>query len=95
MRYSAPRILRLNMYRKPHHKFLQNFPAMDVSQVVMCGSWQISERVTGEESFAKSSDLSAPFLSRKSLCDIEVVHAVVQRTVVQSSQRAYLQNYKG
>ncbi len=31
----------------------------------------------------------------KNLGDIEVVHAVVQRTVVQSSQRAYLQNYKG
>jgi hypothetical protein len=31
----------------------------------------------------------------KNLGDIEVVHAVVQRTVVQSSQKAYLQNYKG
>ncbi len=31
----------------------------------------------------------------KNLGDIEVVHAIVQRTVVQSSHRAYLQNYKG
>jgi hypothetical protein len=61
--------LRLNLYRKPHHKFLQNFPVVDVSQVTMCVSSQISERVTGEGSFAKgfamSSDLSWPFLSRK------------------------------
>jgi hypothetical protein len=41
------------MYRKPHHKFLQNFPVVDVSQVVMCVSSQISERVNGEGSFAK------------------------------------------
>jgi hypothetical protein len=41
------------MYRKPHHKFLQNFPVVDVSQVAMCISSQISERVTGEGSFAK------------------------------------------
>jgi len=65
----VPRILRLNMYRKPHHKFLQNFPVVDVSQVAMCVSLQISERVTGESNFAKgftmSSDLSRPFLSRK------------------------------
>jgi hypothetical protein len=61
------------MYRKPHHKFLQNFPVVDVSQVAMCVSSQISERVIGEGSFAKgfakgfamSSDLSRPFLSRK------------------------------
>jgi hypothetical protein len=57
------------MYRKPHHKFLQNFPVVDVSQVAMCVSPQINERVTGEGSFAKgfamSSDLSRPFLSRK------------------------------
>ncbi len=69
LRYSAPCILRLNLYRKPHHKFLQNFPVVDVSQVTMCVSSQISERVTGEGSFAKgfamSSDLSWPFLSRK------------------------------
>ncbi len=69
MRYSAPRILCLNMYRKPHHKFLQNFPVVDVSQVAMCVSSQISERVTGEGSFAKgfamSFDLSQTFLSRK------------------------------
>jgi hypothetical protein len=53
------------MYRKPHHKFLQNFSVVDVSQVAMCVSLQISERVTGEGSFAKgfamSSDLSRPF----------------------------------
>ncbi len=73
------------MYRKLHHKFLQNFPVVGVLQVAMCGSSQISERVTGEGSFAKSSDLSRPFLSRKNLDDIEVAHAVVQRTVVQSS----------
>ncbi len=30
-----PRILRLNMYRKLHHNFLQNFPVVDVSQVVI------------------------------------------------------------
>jgi hypothetical protein len=57
------------MYRKPHHKFLQNFLVVDVSQVAMCGSSQISERVTGEGIFAKgftmSSDLSQPFLSHK------------------------------
>ncbi len=57
------------MYRKPHHKFLQNFSMVDVSQVAMCVSSQISERVTGEGSFAKgfvmSSDLSRTFLSRK------------------------------
>jgi hypothetical protein len=53
------------MYRKPHHNFLQNFPVVDVSQVAMCISSQISERVTEEGSFAKSSDLSRPFLSRK------------------------------
>jgi hypothetical protein len=57
------------MYRKPHHKFLQNFPMVDISQVAMCISSQISERVTREGSFAKgfpmSSDLSRPFLSRK------------------------------
>jgi hypothetical protein len=67
--YSAPRILHLNMYRKPHHKFLQNFSVVDVSQVAICVSSQISDRVTGEGSFAKgfamSSDLSWPFLSRK------------------------------
>jgi len=40
------------MYRKPHHKFLQKFPVVDVSQVAMCGSLQISERVTGEGIFA-------------------------------------------
>ncbi len=68
---------------------------VDVSQVAMCVSLQISERVTGEGSFTKSSDLSQPFLSRKNLGDIEVVHAVMQRIVVQSSQRDYLQNYKG
>ncbi len=49
-------------------KILQNFPVVDVSQVAMCGSSQISKRVTGEGSFAKgfamSSDLSRPFLSR-------------------------------
>jgi len=35
------------------------------------------------------------FLVAKNLDAIEVVHAVVQRTIVQSSQRAYLKNYKG
>jgi hypothetical protein len=53
------------MYRKPHHKFLQKFPVVDVSQVAMCVNSQISERVTGEGSFAKgfamSFDLSRPF----------------------------------
>jgi len=42
------------MYRKPYHKFLQNFPVMYVSQVTMCVSSQISERVTEEGSFAKN-----------------------------------------
>ncbi len=37
----------------------------------------------------------AHFYVAKNLGDIEVVHVVVQRTVVQSSQKAYLQNYKG
>ncbi len=47
------------MYRKPHHKFLQNFPLVDVSQVAMCVSSQISERVTGEGSFAKGFAMSS------------------------------------
>jgi hypothetical protein len=57
------------MYRKPHHKFLRNFPVVDVLQVVMRVSSQISERVIGEGSFAKgfaiSFDLSQPLFSRK------------------------------
>jgi hypothetical protein len=57
------------MYRKPHHKFLQNFLVVDVSQVAMCGSLQISERVTGEgiftKGFAMSSNLSRPFFNHK------------------------------
>jgi hypothetical protein len=57
------------MYCKPHQKFLQNFPVVDVSQVAMCVNSQISERVTKEGSFAKgfamSSYLSQPFLSHK------------------------------
>jgi hypothetical protein len=57
------------MYRKPYHKFLQNFLVVDVSQVAMCVSSQINESVAGEGNFAKgfamSSDLSRPFLSRK------------------------------
>jgi hypothetical protein len=44
------------MYCKTHHKFLQNFPVVDVLQVAMCVSSQINERVTGEESFAMSSN---------------------------------------
>ncbi len=68
LRYLAHRILRLNMYRKPHHKFLQKFPVLDISQVAMCVSLQSSKRDLGEGSFAKgfvmSSDLSRPFLSR-------------------------------
>ncbi len=68
MRYSEHRILHLNMYRKPHHKFLQKFPVLDVSQVAMCVNLQSSERDPGEGSFAKgfamSSDLSQSFLSR-------------------------------
>jgi hypothetical protein len=47
------------MYRKPHHKFLQNFPVVDVSQVAMCVSSQISKRVTGEGSFAKGFAMSS------------------------------------
>jgi hypothetical protein len=47
------------MYRKLHHKFLQNFPVVDVSQVVMCVTSQISERVTGEGSFAKGFVMSS------------------------------------
>jgi hypothetical protein len=35
LRFLAPRILRLNVYRKPHDKFLQNFPVVGVSQVAM------------------------------------------------------------
>jgi hypothetical protein len=35
VRYVAPRSLRFNMYRKPHHKFLENFPVVDVSQGAM------------------------------------------------------------
>jgi hypothetical protein len=47
------------MYRKPHHKFLQNFPVVDVSQVAICVSSQISERVIGEGSFAKGFAMSS------------------------------------
>jgi len=46
------------MYRKLHHKFLQNFPVVDISQVVMCVTSQISERVNGEGSFAKGLAMS-------------------------------------
>jgi hypothetical protein len=41
------------------YKFLQNFPVVDVSQVAMCISLQISERVTGEENFAKDFAMSS------------------------------------
>jgi len=47
------------MYRKLHHKFLQNFLVVDVSQVVMCVTSQISERVTREGSFAKGFAMSS------------------------------------
>jgi hypothetical protein len=47
------------MYHKLHHKFLQNFPVVDVSQVVMCVTLQISERVTREGSFAKGFAMSS------------------------------------
>jgi hypothetical protein len=47
------------MYRKLHHKFLQNFLMVDISQVVMCVTSQISERVAGEGSFAKSFAMSS------------------------------------
>jgi hypothetical protein len=61
------------MYRKPHHKFLQNFLVVDVSQVAMCVSSQISERVTGEGNFAKgfamSSDSQNAIKKKKNLLD--------------------------
>jgi hypothetical protein len=57
------------MYHKPHHKFLQNFPVVDVSQVVMCVSSQISERVIGEGSFAMSSDSQYAIKKIKNLLD--------------------------
>jgi hypothetical protein len=47
------------MYRKPHPKFSQNFAVVDVSQVAMCVSLQISEKVTGERSFAKGFAMSS------------------------------------
>jgi hypothetical protein len=47
------------MYRKPHHKFLQKISVVDVSQVAMCISSQISERVTGEGSFTKGFAMSS------------------------------------
>jgi hypothetical protein len=47
------------MYRKRHHKFLQNFLVVDVSQVAMCVSSQIIEKVTGEGSFAKGFAMSS------------------------------------
>jgi hypothetical protein len=47
------------MYRKPHLKFLQNFPVVDVSQVAMCVSSQINERVIGEGSFVKGFAMSS------------------------------------
>jgi hypothetical protein len=46
------------MYRKDHHKFVQNFSVVDISQVAMYVSSQISERVTGEGSFAKGFAMS-------------------------------------
>jgi hypothetical protein len=73
-----PRILRLSMYRKLHHKFLQNFPMVDVSQVAMCISSQISERVTGEGSFAKGFTMSSDSqnaIKKKNLLDqMEVIN---------------------
>ncbi len=79
---------------------------MDVSQVVMCVSLQISERVTGEGSFAKgfaiSSNLSRPFLSRKksrwhwgSTCGNAKDNSTKFPKGWCAIQRAYLQNYKG
>jgi hypothetical protein len=61
------------MYRKSHHKFLQNFPVVDVSQVAMCINSQINERVTREGSFAKSfvmsSDSQNTIKKKKKLLD--------------------------
>jgi hypothetical protein len=106
LRYSTPCILRLNMYRKPHHKFLRNFPMVDVSQVAMRISSQINEKVTGEGSFAKgfiiSFDLSRPFLSCKksrwhwgSTCSSAKDSSTKFPEGWCVVQRAYLQNYKG
>jgi hypothetical protein len=47
------------MYHKPHQKNLQKFSMVDVSQVAMCVSSQISERVTREGSFAKGFPMSS------------------------------------
>jgi hypothetical protein len=66
------------MYRKPHHKFLQNFPVVDVSQVAMYVSLQINERVTGEGSFAKcfamSSDSQNAIKKKKLLDQMEAIN---------------------
>jgi hypothetical protein len=57
------------VYRKPHHKFLQNFPVVEVSQVAMCVCSQSNERVTGEGSFAKSSDSLNAMKKMKNVLD--------------------------
>jgi hypothetical protein len=69
------------MYHKPHHKFLQNFPVVDVSQVAICVNSQISERVTREGSFAKgfamSSDSQNAIKKIKNLLDqMEVINSL-------------------
>jgi hypothetical protein len=79
---------------------------VDVSQVAMRVSSQISEKVTGEGSFAKgfaiSSDLSQPFLSRKksrwhwgNTCSSAKDSSTKFPEGWCAIQRAYLQNYKG
>jgi hypothetical protein len=47
------------MYCIPNHKFLQNSSVVDVSQVAMCISSQINERVIREGSFAKGFAMSS------------------------------------
>jgi hypothetical protein len=68
------------MYRKPHHKFLQNFPVVEVSKVAMCVSSQISERVTGEgrfeKGFAMSSDVSTTTFLNGSSSSLQSVHGI-------------------
>ncbi len=79
---------------------------VDVSQVAMRVSSQISERVTGEGYFAKgfaiSSDLSQPFLSHKksrwhwgSTCDSAKDNSTKFPEGWCAVQKAYLQSYKG
>jgi hypothetical protein len=80
------------MYRKLHHKFLQNFPVVDVSQVVMCVTSQINERVTRQGSFAKgfamSFDSQNTIKKKKNLLDqMEAINPLNHFALVENLER--------